>query len=601
MKQTEVETASSGTAPRRSTAGDDESAGMGTHPAAYRIPDGSGPTDPQRPLALPPNTSLEKFKDFIRQIGKIVGTENATVISSDAELEHESYMDPSKAYDMYHITPKECLVSSAVVAPRNVPEVQAIVRLCNDFEIPLWPFSIGRNVGYGGAAPRVTGSVGLDLGRNMNKILEVNTEGAYAFVEPGVTFIDLHDYLVKNNLREKLWIDVPDLGGGSVMGNTIERGVGYTPYGDHWMMHCGMEVVLPDGSLWRSGMGGLPNPNADPNAPPHEQKPNDTWGLFNYGFGPYNDGIFTQSSLGIVVKMGIWLMVNPGGYQSYLITFPKDDDLHAALEIIRPLRVGMVLQNVPTMRHILLDAAVMGDRKSYTTSDELLTDDELDTIAAKLRLGRWNFYGAVYGPKPVRDVMLQVIKGAFLQVPGAKYYEPEDMPDNLVLQTRHNTLQGIPSTTELKWVDWLPNGAHLFFSPIAKVSGDDGVAQYKVTRTRCEEAGFDFIGTFVVGMREMHHIVCIVFNRKDPSSRKRAHWLIRTLIDDAAKRGWGEYRTHLSVMDQIAGTYSFNDHAQMKLNEKIKEALDPKGIISPGKNGIWPKNYRKEDWAVPEE
>lgn len=43
----------------------------------------------------------------------------------------------------------------------------------------------------------------------------------------------------------------------------------------------------------------------------------------------------------------------------YLITLPKDKDLHQALEIIRPLRVGMVLQNVPTMRHILLDAAVM--------------------------------------------------------------------------------------------------------------------------------------------------------------------------------------------------------------------------------------------------
>jgi hypothetical protein len=43
----------------------------------------------------------------------------------------------------------------------------------------------------------------------------------------------------------------------------------------------------------------------------------------------------------------------------YLITLPKDNDLHTALEIIRPLRVAMVLQNVPTMRHILLDAAVM--------------------------------------------------------------------------------------------------------------------------------------------------------------------------------------------------------------------------------------------------
>ena len=37
---------------------------------------------------------------------------------------------------------------------------------------------------------------------------------------------DLHNYLVENNLRDKLWIDVPDLGGGSVIGNTIECGVG---------------------------------------------------------------------------------------------------------------------------------------------------------------------------------------------------------------------------------------------------------------------------------------------------------------------------------------------------------------------------------------
>lgn len=149
---------------------------------------------------------------------------------------------------------------------------------------------------------------------------------------------DLHNYLVENNLRDKLWIDVPDLGGGSVIGNTIERGsgkncckrccrtsanarAGYTPYGDHWMMHCGMDVVLPDGSLWRSGMGGLPNPKADPNAPPHEQQPNETYALFNYGFGPYNDGIFSQSSLGIVVRMGIWLMANPGGYSSVSTRF----------------------------------------------------------------------------------------------------------------------------------------------------------------------------------------------------------------------------------------------------------------------------------------
>jgi hypothetical protein len=228
-----------------------------------------------------------------------------------------------------------------------------------------------------------------------------------------------------------------------------------------------------------------------------------------------------------------------------------------------------------------------------------LNDEELNEIADKLNLGRWNFYGALYGPPPVREVLWQVVKQAFSTIPGARFYFPEDMPENEVLQTRHNTLQGIPSVDELKWVDWLPNGAHLFFSPIAKVTGNDGIAQYQVTRARCEEASFDFIGTFVVGMREMHHIVCIVFDRKDPDSCRRAHWLITTLIDDAAKRGWGEYRTHLALMDQIAQTYNFNDNAQMKLNEKIKNVLDPKGILAPGKNGIWPSNYDAKAFAIP--
>ena len=56
----------------------------------------------------------------------------------------------------------------------------------------------------------------------------------------------------------------------------------------------------------------------------------------------------------------------------------------------------MVLQNVPTLRHILLDAAVTGDKASYTEKNGPLNDTELDQIAKKLQLGRWNFYGAVY-------------------------------------------------------------------------------------------------------------------------------------------------------------------------------------------------------------
>jgi FAD/FMN-containing dehydrogenase len=212
-----------------------ESTTGGPAPAsAYRKPNAEAPRNPGDPLVLPPGIDSQTFKQLTQRLGEAIGHENVTVISKDEQLHQESYLDPSKIHDMFHILDKQYFLSSAVIAPRNVPDVQAVMRLCNEFEVPVWPFSIGRNVGYGGAGPRVPGSLGMDMGRHMNKILDVNVDGAYALVEPGVTFFDLHDYLVENNLRDKLWIDSPDLGGGSVLGNTCDRGVGYTPYGDHW-------------------------------------------------------------------------------------------------------------------------------------------------------------------------------------------------------------------------------------------------------------------------------------------------------------------------------------------------------------------------------
>ncbi|ETS86927.1 Vanillyl-alcohol oxidase [Pestalotiopsis fici W106-1] len=553
-----------------------------------------------QPLVLPPGIEASRFEAYLKAVTEVVGAENVTVIHSEDVLTKESYLDPSKAHDMFHVFDKDYFIASAVVAPRKVTEVQAVMRLCNEFKVPVWPFSIGRNVGYGGAAPRVPGSIGLDMGRNMNKVLEVSEQNAYCLLEPGVSYTDLYNYLVEKKLNDKLWVDVPDLGGGSVLGNCMERGVGYTPYGDHFMMHCGMEIVLPNGELVRTGMGAMPNPSASSSDGTIDEQPgNRCWQLFNYGFGPYHDGIFTQSNYGVVVKMGMWLMPNPGGYQPYLITFEKDSDLPQIVEIIRQLRLAMVLMNVPSIRHILLDAAVLGDKKSYKNVDRPLTEEELVEIQNQLGLGRWNFYGALYGPEIMRNAQWEVIKGAFGQIPGSKFFWPEEGKQSPgVLDIRAKTLAGIPTTDELKWVDWLPNGSHLFFSPISEITGDAANLQYSITKKRVLDAGFDFIGTFTIGMREMHHIVCLVFDRKSPEQREKMHKLIRTLIDDCAAHGWGEYRTHLALMDQIADTYSWNDHALLKFSEKLKDAIDPNGILAPGKNGVWPASYNKEQWRL---
>lgn len=160
------------------------------------------------PRCLPPNFTRADFENLIERVLGICGPENVTVISNDFALDDGDYTRPCKAHDMHAIYERDFFVSSAVVCPRNVPEVQQLMRLCNELKVPVWPFSIGRNTGYGGTAPRVPGSLGIELGKHMNRILEVDVEGAYALVEPGVTFAGLYQHLVDTGLIKQLWIDV---------------------------------------------------------------------------------------------------------------------------------------------------------------------------------------------------------------------------------------------------------------------------------------------------------------------------------------------------------------------------------------------------------
>lgn len=285
---------------------------------------------------LPPGVDQPAFDDAVEMFRAAIGEK--WVLTDDLA----GYHDRFPIFDRGHFAP------SAAVLPDSVDEVRDIVRIANETGVALSPVSTGRNLGYGGSAPRLPGAVVVDLKR-MNRILEVDDRFGYAVVEPGVSFLDLHEYLRERNVG--FWVDVPDLGWGSVLGNTLERGVGYTQYGDHLSIQCGMEVVLPDGDVLRTGMGALPGSR--------------TAQLFKYGFGPQYDPMFTQSNFGIVTKMGVWLLPEPPGYRAYLITVPREEDLGQVVEILRPLRMNGTISNVPTLRSVLLDAAAVAPRSAY--------------------------------------------------------------------------------------------------------------------------------------------------------------------------------------------------------------------------------------------
>jgi 4-cresol dehydrogenase (hydroxylating) len=516
---------------------------------------------------LPEGLTESDFADALEQFRRVVGKEH--VYTGDQLV---SYVDPYSiaAEDDAHSAP-------ASVAPESTEQVQAVLRIANQFRVPLWPISCGKNHGYGGAAPRMPGTVVLDLNR-MNRILEVNVESGYALVEPGVSYFDLYRHIQEKGY--KLWLDVPDPGWGSVVGNALERGVGYTPYGDHFMMQCGMEVVLPSGEVVRTGMGAMPG--------------NNTWQLFKYGYGPYVDGMFSQSNFGVVTKMGIWLMPEPPGYRPYMISFEREDDIEQIVEVLRPLKVNSVIQNAATIRSLVLVASINATKSQYHKGPGPLPDSAARKIMADQDIGMWNFYGALYGPPLVMDTLWTIIRDSFSKIRGARFFTPEQRKhENDVLKHRALTMRGVPRLTEYGLVNWVGSGGHIGFSPVSPIKGGEALKQYRMVRDRLHEYGFDYMSVFAIGWRELHHVVELVFDRSSPDEMKRAREVFEILVREAAEAGYGEYRTHISFMDQIARTYGWNNGAIMKLNELLKDALDPNGILAPGKQGIWPRRYRK--------
>ena len=141
-------------------------------------------------------------------------------------------------------------------------------------------------------------------------------------------------------------------------------------------------------------------------------------------------------------------------------------------------------------------------------------------------------------------------------------------------------------------LNWRGGGGHLFFAPISPSIGKDAVKQYRMARDRMTEYGFDYMGGFALGFREMHHLTGPVFNKTDVAEKQRAKELLKHLIADAAEAGYGEYRAHPEFMDQVARTYNFNDNAMLRFSERLKDSIDPNGILAPGKQGIWPEYLR---------
>jgi 4-cresol dehydrogenase (hydroxylating) len=485
---------------------------------------------------LPPGMSVAAFERGLAALRTAVGKEFVL----DTDEDRETYLDPYTTGDRRAHAP------SAAVAPASLEQVQAVMRVANAHKLPLWPISRGKN-----------------------RILEVDEKLGYCIIEPGVTFYDLHEHLARAGIA--LEFGFPNFGWGSAVGNALDRGFSFR--GDHSSNICGLEVVLPNGSVLRTGNGAMPG--------------SATWATARHGFGPSWDQAFVQANYGVVTKMGLWLHPVPEQVVTIQVALDQPDDLAWFVDEMSPLLMRGVLGGniaISTATNSVIDSS---QRADWYQGRGALPDSVITRIMAERNLGWWNSTVRISGPEDSSAANLKRVLAALGRHSRREY--PVTRITGAAQAARG------PVVNRLKVLNWHGGrGGHIGFSPVMPANGAAVVAQFHRTKARYDEHGIDYNCTFYLNGRTVTNVNMMLINLDDADFTARTEQLFDVLVADAAAQGYAEYRTHLDYMDDVAATFDFNNHALRRFNERIKDAIDPNGILAPGKNGIWPAGWRSQ-------
>jgi 4-cresol dehydrogenase (hydroxylating) len=305
--------------------------------------------------------------------------------------------------------------------------------------------------------------------------------------------------------------------------------------------------------------------------------------------------MFSQSNFGIVTKMGMWLMPAPATSLAMSLPIPKEDDIGWVIDTLAALKINGTVEQSLFVPSWLGALVLMGQRKDFYDGPGAMPDAHVNALLMKYKLGYWTASVRLYGDEKVNKAKAEVIRRAFKPHIDPDFSELWWHPGDPI--PSQDPTMGVPSSAALQMADWVGGrAAHMGFSPVIPATGEHALRQLKRSRERIRAHDFDFYASFTIGGRFCNNINMLLFDRDNPDQVKRVRALFNDLVADAKEAGYGEYRTHLGWMDQVASTFDFNADssgrgAMARLNARVKNALDPNGILAPGKQGIWPKAY----------
>lgn len=491
----------------------------------------------------------------------------------------------------------------AVLRPGQAAEVQEVMRIAQRHRVPVYPISTGRNWGNGCALPTAPGTVLLDLGR-LNRILHCDAELGVVTVEPGVTQGQLAAYLDARGLP----FLVPTTGAGpdaGILGNVVERGYGLTPYGDHFGHVMSLEAILPDGTLYRGALDGSGG--------------REVASLFKWGVGPYLDGLFTQSSLGVVTRVTLALAPRPECSEVYFIALRDETALEPAVQAVREVlgRLRGVAGQLNLMNRRRMLAMFEPYPGSRIAPGGVMSEALCEELAAPHGITAWTAAGALFGTREVvaaakrelkrafgplarRWLFVSPRKAAFLRKAASllPFVRRTKLPETLArLEAGVANMCGRPSTVALPLAYWrtgrpLPpdfagrisqvGSGLIWYTPLVPMRPAAVRAYAQSVERICSAHGIEPLLTLTsLSDRCFDSTVPVLFDKTEPGAAERAQRCFRELFTANQAQGWVPYRGGLQSMDLLVQP----EAPGWQLGQRIKDLLDPQNILAPGRYG----------------
>lgn len=515
---------------------------------------------------------------------------------------------------------------TAVVKVGLIEDVAAILKLANfsaiekQDQFTVHPICSGRNWGYGTALPPtdILPVIIIDLSP-LKKICLI-PDLDLVTVEPGVTQQDLYDYLQENNANYM----VPTTGAGpdcAILSNAIERGYGITPNTQHFDAVTSLKGYWATGEFFESAISALDkSKNADGTYRDLSDK------TFRNGLGPYIDGLFTQSSLGIVTEITIRLARKREAFKSFFIKVYNDDLLTDVVPLIqKTLRdyegiVGSV--NLMDKSRIL---SMFADNPNGTGQHQVMSSQQIDDIAKQQDTPCWTIVGTIYGTTSVVNVVAKEIKSLFKQIeckfifsdsPIIKFGNSviNNMP-NFIFKMNNKLIDvkkqlnsfnlgeeimlGKPNRVALKLAYWrnpqLPSfhkdSKHVFsiakdkcgllwYAPLIPMIPSEMERYVNFIRETCPKYNIEPFITFTNLRHDcIDSTIPIVFDSTNPQAVKDAHDCLKELVLEGLNHGWVPYRLNIDQQQWLLD----KDKPFWKAVQLLQDAFDPNNILSPGR------------------